>query len=87
MRLGIITLTLGRCKPFLGMPTFDCRVSIATGPGNPQVHPCPVFPVCDRSRAAVHHVAKCHKLPYALQQTAPLFDHLVGAGEHGRRNG
>src|SRR5262249_33583178 len=30
--------------------------------------------------------ALCQSRPNAPQQKAPLFDHLVGAGEHGRRN-
>ena len=30
--------------------------------------------------------AKCQSLPYAPQQSALLFDHLVGAGEELRRN-
>ena len=29
----------------------------------------------------------CQSLPYAPQQISPLFDHLVGAGEHGWRHG
>jgi hypothetical protein len=27
----MIALSLGRCKPFLMMPSCDCRVSVATG--------------------------------------------------------
>jgi hypothetical protein len=30
--------------------------------------------------------AMCQQATYAAQQTAPLFDHLVGAGEQHRRN-
>ena len=30
--------------------------------------------------------AKWQLLPYALQQNSSLFDHLVGAAEHGRRH-
>jgi hypothetical protein len=30
--------------------------------------------------------AMCHEPTYAVQQTKWLFDHLVGAGEHGRRH-
>ena len=44
VRLGIIALSLGRCKPFLRVRTCGCRVSIATGPGNLQVQSCPRCP-------------------------------------------
>jgi hypothetical protein len=37
VRLGIIALSLGWCKPFLTVPSCDGRATIATGPGNPQV--------------------------------------------------
>jgi hypothetical protein len=33
----MIALSLGRCKPFLTVPSYDCRVSFATGPGKLQV--------------------------------------------------
>jgi hypothetical protein len=38
----MIALSLGRCKPFLTVPSCDFRVSIATGPGKLQVQPRPL---------------------------------------------
>jgi hypothetical protein len=40
----------------------------------------------DRKFSASGFVAMCQWLPYAPQQTASLFDHLVGAGEQRRRH-
>lgn len=57
-------------QAFFRMPTFGCRASIATGQGNPQVLPCPVFPDCDRSRAAARHVVMCHSRPIAAFRVA-----------------
>jgi hypothetical protein len=47
---------------------------------------CPLRPETDQSLAAMQHVAKGHKWTHALQQTASLFDHLVGDDEQRRRN-
>jgi hypothetical protein len=43
----MIALSLGRCKPFLTLPSCDFRVSIATGPGTLQVQPRPQCPESD----------------------------------------
>jgi hypothetical protein len=43
----MIALSLGRCKPFLPLPSCDYPGSIAAGPGNLQVQPCPQCPVSD----------------------------------------
>jgi hypothetical protein len=43
----MIALSLGRCKPFLTVPSCDFRVSIATGPGTLQVQPRPHCPESD----------------------------------------
>jgi hypothetical protein len=42
----MIALRLDRCKPLLMVPSCDCRVSYATGPGKLQVQPCPQCRVC-----------------------------------------
>ncbi len=52
MRVGgrsdiMIALSLGRCKPFLMMPSCDCRVSVATGTSKLQVQSLPLCPESD----------------------------------------
>src|SRR6516164_5037912 len=47
---------------------------------------CPLYPSKRTSRARLEMSALCQKRTYAPQQKAPLFDHLVGAGEHRGRN-
>src|ERR1700730_15692455 len=56
----MIALSLGRCKPFLTVPSCEFRVSIATGPGKLQVQPRPQCPdsesrpeKCGLSRRAI----------------------------------
>jgi hypothetical protein len=50
----------------------------------PFVHKCPLCINTDRKFWALGFVAMCQEATYAPQQTAPLFDHLVGAGEQRR---
>ena len=44
----IVALSLGRRTPFLAVPSCDCRVSIATGPGKLQVQSRPLRAESDR---------------------------------------
>ena len=46
---------------------------------------CPLYPRKRTSRDTTGMSALCQKRTYALQQKSPLFDHLVGAREQGRR--
>ena len=43
----MIALSLGRCKPFLMMPSCDCRVSVATGTSKLQVQSLLLYPESD----------------------------------------
>jgi hypothetical protein len=47
----------------------------------------PVFPYEQTSAAPVGMSQRCQFRPHAPQQTASLFDHLVGAGEEYARHG
>jgi hypothetical protein len=47
---------------------------------------CPVRPDTDRLCATAANVAKGHEETHALQQTAALFDHVVGNGEQPERH-
>jgi hypothetical protein len=47
---------------------------------------CPVRPDTDRLCATAANVAKGHEETHALQQTAALFDHVVGNGEQPERS-
>ena len=48
---------------------------------------CPLYPQRADIKADITLSAKCHWPTYAVQQRPRLFDHLVGAGEQGRRHG
>jgi len=47
---------------------------------------CPLYPSKRTSRPRLEMSALCHLRLNAPQQTAALFDHLVGAGEQRRRH-
>src|SRR5262249_50853771 len=50
---------------------------------------CPLYPQKQTSPSVVCMSAKCHEPTHAPPQTTccnDLFDHLIGAGEHGWRN-
>ena len=48
---------------------------------------CPLLSNSGQNVAVPRMSALCHKRPHAPQQTVSLFDHFVGAREHGRWNG
>jgi hypothetical protein len=84
MRVGgrsdmMIALSLGRCKPFLMMPSCDCRVSVATGTSKLQVQSLPLYPEsdgqsskCGLSRSASSGLMHCKKLSPISEVTGSL---------------
>jgi len=61
------------------------RINVADGskadkPSRAKIHLCPLLSESGQNVAAPRMSAKCHERTHAPQQTAPLFDHLVGAG-------
>ena len=46
---------------------------------------CPLDPE-ERPKSGHSEIVLCHKLPFAPQQTAALFDDFVGAAQHGCRD-